>query len=335
MTTVNAWAAQEPKGKLEKFEYKLGDIGAGQVDIDVTSCGICHSDVSMINNDWRNASYPLVPGHEVIGKVSALGAGVTHLSVGDTVGVGWMSGSCLTCNTCMSGSHHHCRNGQATIVGHHGGFADKVRAQAAWAIKLPDDLDALKAGPLFCGGVTVFTPIIDYGIQPTDKVAVIGIGGLGHLALKFLAAWGCEVTAFTTSMDKEAELKELGAHKVVNTRDEDALKKLRGQYDAVISTVNVALPWGKYMAALAPRGRLITVGMVTEPMDIRAGQLITGQKSVGGSDTGSPAMIAKMLEFCARHDILPETEVYPMAEVNDAIARLKSGKARYRVVLEA
>ncbi|WP_026147769.1 NADPH-dependent aldehyde reductase Ahr [Robiginitomaculum antarcticum] len=335
MSTVKAWAAMKAGDELKPFEYELDALSAGEVDVKVTSCGICHSDVSMIENEWRNAQYPLVPGHEIIGTVESVGDGVTHIKPGDTVGIGWMSGSCLSCQTCMSGSQHHCRNSQATIVGHHGGFADKVRAQAAWAIKLPDGLDALKAGPLFCGGVTVFTPIVDYGIQPTDKVGVIGIGGLGHLAVKFLAAWGCEVTAFTTSMDKEAELKELGAHKVVNTRDEGALKALRGTYDAVISTVNVDLPWGQYIGALAPRGRLITVGMVMKPMEVRAGQLITGQKAVGGSDTGSPAMITKMLEFCARHDILPETEVFAMDDVNDALARLKSGKARYRVVLEA
>lgn len=335
MSIVKAWAAMQAGDTLKPYEYELGTLAPGEVDVKVTSCGICHSDVSMIDNEWRNAQYPLVPGHEIVGTVDAVGEGVTHIKAGDTVGIGWMSGSCLSCNTCMSGSHHHCRNSQATIVGHHGGFADKVRAQAAWTIKLPDGLDALKAGPLFCGGVTVFTPIIDYGIQPTDKVGIIGIGGLGHLAVKFLAAWGCEVTAFTTSMDKEAALKELGAHKVVNTRDEGALKALRGTYDAVISTVNADLPWGQYIGALAPKGRLITVGMVMKPMDVRAGQLITGQKSVGGSDTGSPAMIAKMLEFCERHDILPETEVFAMDDVNDALARLKSGKARYRVVLKA
>lgn len=335
MTTVKAYAAHNAGEKLTPFEYELGALDAGQIDIDVRACGLCHSDVSMINNDWRSAQYPLVPGHEIIGQVSALGPNVNHLKVGQTVGVGWMSGSCLTCNQCMSGSQHHCNRAQGTIIGRHGGFADKVRVQAAWAVPLSENLDALTAGPLFCGGVTVFSPIIDYGILPTDKVGVIGIGGLGHLAVQFLNAWGCEVTAFTTSDDKTDALKSLGAHKVVNTRDEEALKKMRGTYDAVISTVNAELPWHRYIAALAPRGRLITVGVVTKPMGISAGQLIAGQKSVGGSDTGSPAMIAKMLEFCARHNIKPQTEVYEMADVNDAIARLKSGKARYRVVLKA
>lgn len=295
---------------------------------------MCHSDLSMIHNEWRSTAYPLVPGHEIIGTIRDVGSNVTHLSVGQTVGVGWMSGSCLTCGECMQGDHHHCGSSQATIVRHHGGFADKVRAQAAWAIPLPDGLNAEQSGPLFCGGITVFSPLITYGIQPTDKVGVIGIGGLGHLAVKFLKAWGCEVTAFTTSEDKTEELKSLGAHKVVNTRDEDTLKKLRGTYDAIISTVNVSLPWGRYLGSLAPKGRLITVGMVAEPMGIAAGYLVTGSKAVGGSDTGSPAMIAKMLEFCDRHKILPEVEVFKMEDVNAAVERLQSGKTRYRIVLE-
>lgn len=331
--TVHAYAAKSAKSELEPFEYALGALGHDEVDIDVTSCGICHSDLSMVNNDWGMSQYPLVPGHEVIGTVSAVGGGVKSVKVGQTVGVGWMNGSCLTCRPCLSGSQHHCNKAQATIVGHHGGFADKVRAQAAWAIPLPDGLSAEAAGPLFCGGVTVFSPIIDYNIQPTDRVGVVGIGGLGHLAVKFLKAWGCEVYAFTTSADKTDELKALGAHHVVNTRDTDALGKLRGKLDAVISTVNVKLPWHDYLAALAPRGRLITVGAVGEPMAIPAFSLIAGSKALGGSDTGAPARIATMLDFCARHDILPEIETYKMDDVNAAIARLESGKARYRVVL--
>lgn len=176
--------------------------------------------------------------------------------------------------------------------------------------------------------------MMDYDLKPTDRVAIIGIGGLGHLALQFARAWGCDVTAFTSSMDKEAELRELGAHHVVNSRDADALKPLRGHFDMIISTVNVTLPWAKYMATLGPNGRLITVGAVAEPMGIPAFSMIAGGKSVGGSDTGSPAMVAKMLEFCTRHDIKPMVEYFPMKDVNKAIERLESGKARYRVVLK-
>ncbi len=333
MTMINAWAVKEAGGRLEPFSYEVDALGMDEVEIDVTSCGICHSDLSMIKNDWRISQYPLVPGHEVIGRVSAVGSTVSKLKVGQTVGVGWYVGSCLTCNQCMQGDHHHCGQSRPTIVHNHGGFADKLRVQAAWAVPVPESLTPEAAGPLFCGGVTVFTPIVDYGIKPTDRVGVIGIGGLGHLAVKFLRAWGCEVWAFTSSSDKQQELQEMGAHHVANSRDEAGLKKMRGKFDAIISTVNVPLPWNKFVSALAPRGRLISVGAVPAPIEVAGDNLISGQKSVGGSAVGSPSMVAKMLEFSARHNIAPQIEKFPMEQVNDAIAHLEAGKARYRVVL--
>ncbi|WP_306251421.1 NAD(P)-dependent alcohol dehydrogenase [Parvularcula sp. IMCC14364] len=333
MTGINAWAAKKAGGKLEPFSYEVAELAADEVEIEVTSCGICHSDLSILNNDWGVTRYPVVPGHEVIGKIAAVGASVIHLEVGQTVGIGWNVRSCLTCHQCMSGAHHHCAKTQATIVGHHGGFADRLRAQAAWAVPVPDGISAEEAGPLFCGGITVFSPIEEYDIKPTDRVGVIGIGGLGHLALQFLRAWGCETWAFTTSPDKSEELKKLGAHHVADTRDDAGLKALRGKFDAIISTVNVSLPWGRYIAALAPEGKFISVGAITEPMDLPPQALISGQKSIGGSDIGPPARVARMLNFCARHGIAPQVETFPMDEVNEAIAHLESGKARYRVVL--
>ncbi len=334
MTDINAFAATAAGAPLEPFTYDPGALPDDQVEIEIDACGLCHSDVSMIDNAWGNARYPLVPGHEAIGRVTKLGDKVTHLSLGQTVGVGWTSESCLTCGQCMTGHHQRCTTGVATIGGHYGGFADRMRVQAVWAIPLPEGLNARTAGPLFCGGITVFAPMMDYNIKPTDRVGIIGIGGLGHLAVQFARGWGCEVTAFTGSLDKTDELKELGAHKVINSRDENEIKKLRGQYDLILSTVNVNLPWHRYLSALAPQGKLVHVGMITEPMAIPVGALIMGQKQVGGSDTGSPAMTAKMLEFCQRHNIQPVVEYFKFSDVNAAIDRLKSGKARYRIVLE-
>ena len=332
MTKIRAYAAMQAGDELQPYTYELGPIKHAEVEIAVTACGLCHSDLSMINNDWRGSRYPLIAGHEAIGTITDIGAGVTHLEVGQIVGVGWNSQSCMHCSPCLSGSQQRCHDLVTTIAGH-GGFADSIRVQDIWAVPLPDGMDAASAGPLFCGGITVFAPFLDFDIKPTDRVGIIGIGGLGHLAVQFARAWGCDVTAFTTSMDKETELKTLGAHNVVNTKDVDALKALRGSFDCIISTVNVSLPWYKYMASLAPKGRLITVGAVGEPMAIPAFSMITGQKSVAGSDTGSPDVVAKMLEFCVRHDIKPMVEYFPMADINDAIKHLKSGKARYRVVL--
>lgn len=331
---IQAFAAQEPKGKLERFEYDPGVLGSRQVEIDVRACGICHSDLSMLNNDWGMSAYPLVPGHEVVGKVAAVGEQVEGVGVGATVGLGWFAGSCMRCGQCMDGNHNLCGSNEQTIVARHGGFATKVRCNAEWAIPLPAGVDAKKAGPLFCGGITVFNPIVQFDVKPVDRVGVIGIGGLGHFALQFLNKWGCEVTAFTSTDAKADEAKRMGAHDVINSRDESALEASAGRFDFIISTVNVELAWDKYVATLAPKGRLHTVGAPLTPMALQAFPLIGGQKSVSGSPLGSPATTAKMLDFCARHGIEAVTESFPMSAVNDAMAHLKGGKARYRIVLE-
>jgi len=330
---VNAYAAVSAKGSLEPFQYELPEIGPEQVDVQVAYCGICHSDLSMLDNDWGMTQYPFVPGHEVVGTVVRAGELVKSVQVGDSVGVGWFSSSCMHCNSCMSGNHHLCSHNEQTIVGRFGGFADLVRCHWAWATPLPAKLDASKAGPLFCGGITVFNPIIKAGVQPTARVGVIGIGGLGHLALQFLNKWGCEVTAFTSSPGKEEEALQMGAHHVVNSRDDDAMNKLAGSLDFILNTTNVSLNWPAYLAALAPKGVLHTVGAVLEPMAIPAFSLIGGEKSVAGSPLGSPALTRTMLEFCVRHNILPVTEDYNLEDVNEALENLRAGQARYRIVL--
>jgi uncharacterized zinc-type alcohol dehydrogenase-like protein len=242
---IQAYAVFEAGGELQPFEYDPGELGHDEVEIEVDFCGICHSDLSMVDNEWGISQYPLVPGHEVVGTIAECGEHVTNLEVGDTVGLGWHAGYCMTCSNCMHGDHNMCADAEATIIGHHGGFADKVRARAASVVKLPEGLDLESGGPLFCGGITVFNPLIQFGIKPTDSVAVIGIGGLGHLALQFFNAWGCQVTAFTSSEAKTREAIELGAHRTINSRDTEALESAAGQFDLVLSTVNVKLDWNK------------------------------------------------------------------------------------------
>ncbi len=334
-TTVNAYAAMDAKGALEPFSFELGELGPDQVDIQVEYCGICHSDLSMLNNEWGMSQYPLVPGHEVVGRVVAAGEFVRGINVGDLVGLGWFSGSCMHCDHCLDGDHNLCGSNEGTVVGRHGGFADMVRCQWTWATLIPESIDPAKAGPLFCGGITVFNPIVQAGVKPTDRVGVIGIGGLGHLALQFLAKWGCEVTAFTSSPDKADEARGMGAHHVVNSRDDEAMAKAAGTYDFILNTTNVSLNWGSYLDALGARGVLHTVGAVLEPIPVPAFTLIGQQKSISGSPLGSPALNRKMLEFCARHGIETVTEEFDLKNVNDALARLESGKARYRIVLKA
>ena len=334
MNTVNAYAASDAGAKLEPFTYELETLGNEDVNIKVHYCGICHSDLSMLNNEWGMTQFPFVPGHEIVGEVEAVGPEVKSLKVGDLVGLGWNSKSCMHCTQCMGGSHHLCENLESTIVGRHGGFADRVQAHWSWAVPLPKEIDLQKAGPLFCGGITVFNPIILAGVQPTDKVGVIGIGGLGHMALKFLNKWGCEVFAFSSNPDKKEEILNMGATRVVNSRDPEELEEISGSLNFILNTTNVTLDWDSYLGALSPKGRLHNVGAVLEPLAIPAFSLIMGEKSVAGSPLGSPGLTATMLDFCARHDIYPIVEEFPISEVNEALEHLEQGKARYRIVLK-
>ena len=328
-----AWVASAAKQPMVLETIDLGPLAAEDVEIAVEHCGLCHSDLSVLNNDWGISQYPAILGHEVTGRITAIGPNTKGLAVGQRVGVGWFSGSDMHCRQCMSGNHHLCPQAQPTIIGHRGGFASHVRAHWAWIIPLPEKLNFAEAGPLLCGGITVFNPLMMYA-KPTDRVGIIGIGGLGHMALKFAAAYGCDVTAFT-SESKFDEAKGFGAAHVVSSRDAAAIKKLAGSLDLIISTVDVPLDWGAVINALGPNGRLHNVGAVLEPIPVSAFALILQQRSVSGSPTGSPVAIETMLDFAARHDIAPQTEHFPMSEINEAFARLQSGKARYRIVLHA
>lgn len=333
-TNCQAWVAKSARQPLVVENVDLGPFGVEDVEIAVEHCGLCHSDLSVLNNEWGISQYPAILGHEVVGRITAVGPNAKGLTLGQRVGVGWNSGSCMHCHQCMSGDHHLCPEVQFTIVGHRGGFASQVRTHWAWAIPLPDKLNFADAGPLLCGGITVFAPLAIHA-KPTSRVGIIGIGGLGHMAVKFAAAYGCDVTAFTSSENKFDEARGFGAHHVVSSKDSTAIKKLAGSFDLLISTVNVPLDWDAIIGTLAPNGRLHVVGAVLEAIPVAAFSLIMGQRSISGSPTGSPVAIETMLDFASRHNIAPQTEHFPMSQINEAFARLESGKARYRIVLDA
>ena len=332
--TFHAYAASEAKAELKPFEYESGILKGNEVEVKVETCGICHSDLSMLNDDWGMSIFPLVPGHEVIGIVESIGEHVKNVKIGQRVGVGWFSNSCMNCELCMGGDQNLCQTAEGIIVGRHGGFADRVRIDAIWAIPIPDGVNPKSAGPLMCGGITVFNPILQFDVKPTNRVGVIGIGGLGHMALKFLNAYGCEVTAFSSSGNKEDEAKSFGADYFVNSSDSVSLKKMSGSLDFIISTVNVTLDWPAYINLLRPKGRLHVVGAAMEPIPVPVFPLLLGQKSLSASPLGSPNSMGIMLEFAARHQIEPMVEVYPMDKVNDAMEKLRLGKPRYRLVLK-
>jgi len=335
MSTMQGWAVQEAGKPLVLSEFDLGPLGAEEVEVAVDYCGICHSDLSMIDNEWGMSRFPFVPGHEVVGRVTALGAQAKGLKISQRVGIGWTSASCMHCHQCLSGHQNLCPESQATIGGRHGGFADKLRAHWAWTIPLPDGIDLPSAGPLLCGGITVLKPFLAYNISPTARVGIVGIGGLGHMAVKFARAWGCEVTAFTSNAAKADEARSFGAHHVVSSRDANAIAAIAGSLDLLVITVNVTLDWPALIGTLAPRGRMHVVGAVLEPIPVSAFSLIMTEREISGSPTGSPVDIAMLLDYATRHDIRPQVEMFPMSEVNAALKHLADGKARYRIVLEA
>lgn len=333
---IKGYAAASAGSELKVIEYKLEELAADEVEIEVLSCGLCHSDLSMLDDDWGRTTYPFVPGHEIIGRVIATGASVPTPQVGQLVGVGWYAGSCMTCNECRKGELNLCTvHQEETIVGRHGGFAERVRCRWQWAVPLPEGLDPVSAGPLFCGGITVFSPIVTCGVQPTDRVGVVGIGGLGHMALQFLRAWGCEVVAFSSNPEKSDAALSMGAHRTIDSTSPAALDAAAGSFDFILVTVNVGLDWNRYLNALKPHGKLHFVGAVLEPVPVPVFSLIGQHRQISGSPLGSPATVDSMLSFCVRHSIKPVCETFPMSRINDAFEHLKSGKARYRIVLES
>lgn len=334
MPAFDAWVASAAKKPFQRQQVVVSELGPEEVEVQVEHCGLCHSDLSVLNDDWGMTQYPAVLGHEVVGRITAVGSASRGFRVGQRVGIGWNSGSCLHCKQCRSGKQQLCAEAQPTIVGHYGGFASHVRSHWSWAIPIPEHLNFVEAGPLLCGGITVFNPLAMYA-KPTDRVGIVGIGGLGHMAVKFAAAFGCEVTAFTSSESKFTEARGFGAHNVVASRDSSSIQKMAGQIDLLIVTVNVPLDWEALMGTLAPNGRMHVVGAVLEPIPVTAFAMIMGQKSVSGSPTGSPMDMTTMLEFAARHNITPQNEHMPMNDINKAFERLEEGKARYRIVLDA
>lgn len=325
------WQAAGPGEPLQRQEVEPLSPDPGELVLEVLHCGLCHSDLSMLDNAWGMSSYPLVAGHEAVGRVVAVGDGVDPAHLGQLRGLGWFAGSCGHCPQCLAGRANLCRSAEATIVGRPGAFASQVKARQDWAIPLPEGLSAADAGPLFCGGITVFAPLIDEAVSPTSHVAVVGVGGLGHMALQFCRAWGCEVTALTTNPAKAEEAKALGAHRVVPLAE---LANEAGRFDLIINTANQPLDWAAVIAALAPLGRLHQLGAVLEPMTVNAFDLIVSRRAITGSPTSSPASLLKMVEFCSRHGIQPMVEHLPMAQINEAIERLHKGDVRYRFVLD-
>lgn len=337
MATVKAWAAFEQKGKLKPFTYELAPLGPEEVEIKVEHCGICYTDLGFIDNEVGLTTYPLVPGHEITGTIVALGdiAATKGLIIDEKVGVGWFKASCGHCDPCLNGDQNLCTTAQYTIMGNYGGWAETVRTHWIWTIPIPEELDTRDAGPLMCAGITVFAPLMILDIRPTSHIGVIGIGGLGHLAVQFAAAWGAKVTAFSNSPAKYEEIKHMGATNIVSSKDTASWAPMNGTFDLIIITVAAHLEWDKIIQLLAPNGKLHIVAIMPEPIPLSVLLLTLGQRSVSSSLAGSRGVMDKMLRFAAQHRIAPITEHFPMSKVNEAIDKIAAGKAAYRIVLDA
>jgi uncharacterized zinc-type alcohol dehydrogenase-like protein len=333
MSQIQGLAAHAAGAELLPFRYDPGQLGSHEVEIGVTHCGVCYSDIHLISNDWGTSQYPFIPGHEIIGTVTAMGPEVRSLRLGQRVGLGWQADSCGRCEWCTRGMENLCPDSVATCVHRHGGYAERVRASARFVIPIPTALDSERAAPLLCGGITVYNPMRAHGINPSSRVGVVGIGGLGHLAIQFARVFGAEVTAFSTSAAKEDEARGLGAHHFVNTRESKAMKEVAGTQDFILSTINADQDWGVYIQTLRPTGTLCFVGVPPSPVAVHAFPLIAGLRSISGNNTGSPYQLREMLDVAARHGVHAQTESFPMAKANEAIEKVKKNKVRYRAVL--
>jgi uncharacterized zinc-type alcohol dehydrogenase-like protein len=327
-----AFAALAPKQQLVGYQYEPQPLRPQDVEIEISHCGVCHSDLHLIDDDWSRSVYPLVPGHEIVGTVADVGSECT-LTLGQRVGVGWQRSACLECDFCRAGEENLCARQEAVCVGHMGGFAHRIRLDGRFAFPIPPSLDSAAAAPLLCAGVTVFAPLRRWNVRAATKVGVIGIGGLGSLALRFLRALGCRPTAFTSSPDKREAALRLGAEEVASSNNVKEIRALANRFDFLLCTVPARLDWITYLQTLRPNGILCLVGAPPGVMQILAGPLLTGQRVICGSDIGSPRSIRETLSFAAEHGIGAEVETAPLEEVNAAIQRVRENRVRYRMVL--
>jgi uncharacterized zinc-type alcohol dehydrogenase-like protein len=328
---ISCYAAMESGKPLEPFSYKAKALGPKDIKIAITHCGVCHSDVHLIDNDWGISQYPLVPGHEIVGTVAAVGSEVTTLSIGQRVGVGGQAGACHECENCAKGQDKFCATPVYTAVHDYGGFATEIHVDSSFAFPIPDSISSEVAAPLLCAGITTFTPL-NRDVKATSKVGVIGVGGLGHVALQYAKAFGCEVTAFSTSPGKEKDAKAFGANHFINTKDPGQMEAAAGTLDYILSTVSADLDWGGYLNALKPAGTICVLG-VGESIVIPNVPFIFGEKTITSSLIGNRSDFTEMLEFSARHNIAPKVEVIPMSKAAQAIDTVRTSRLGHRIVL--
>lgn len=337
-----AYAALSAGAPLQPLAIERRALRPDDVAIDILYCGVCHSDLHQVRNDWGGSRYPMVPGHEIIGRVRAVGSAVARLKVGDAVGVGCMVDSCRQCDQCAHGEEQFCRqgptmtyNGRDRISGEttQGGYSRMIVVREEFAIGLSPRLDLARAAPLLCAGITTWSPLRHYGAGPGTRLGVVGLGGLGHMAVKLGVALGCEVTLVTGSAAKADDARALGAHRVLLSRDVEAMKAAASSMDLIIDTVPVAHELDPYVRLLDVEGRIVVVGAL-EQMPVNAAALMRGRRQVSGSLIGGIAQTRELLEFCAAHGVYPECESIPIQRIDEAFARMERSDVKYRFVID-
>ncbi|SEK58198.1 uncharacterized zinc-type alcohol dehydrogenase-like protein [Blastococcus sp. DSM 46786] len=340
---VNAYAAPAAGRPLTPTTIERRDVGSGDVLIEIEYAGICHSDIHTVNGDWGPQPFPVVPGHEIVGVVAEVGSEVTAHRVGDRVGVGCMVGSCGKCANCRNGDEQYCLDGMVpTYAGTdrdgtttQGGYSTHVVVDAGFVLRVPDGIDPATAAPLLCAGITTYSPLRRWGAGPGKRVAVVGLGGLGHMAVQLAAAMGAEVTVLSQSLKKQEDGLRLGATDYFATSDPETFARLAGRFDLILNTVSAGIDVDAYLSLLAVDGALVNVGAPAEPLSLHAMSLIAGRRSYAGSMIGGIAETQEMLDFCAVHGIGAEVEVIPADQVDEAYARVLASDVRYRFVIDA
>jgi len=342
-SNVAAWAAPAAKAPLAPHSIPRREPGPDDVGIEILFCGVCHSDIHQVRDEWGGSVFPMVPGHEIVGRVTKVGAGVTKFKAGDLAGVGCFVDSCRACDPCRRGLEQFCQAGTAfTYNGTemnrktptYGGYSAEIVVKERYTLKVPTGLDLSAAAPLLCAGITTYSPLRQWKCAPGTRVGVVGLGGLGHMAVKLAAAMGAEVTMLSTSKSKEADARRLGAHAFELTNEPDAFKKLSGRFDLLIDTISVAHDLNAHLGLLRTEGAMVILGVPPSPASLAAMSVISGNKKLAGSMIGGIAETQEMLDFCAEKKITADVEVIPIGKINEAYDRMLRSDVRYRFVID-
>jgi alcohol dehydrogenase (NADP+) len=343
MFPAKAYAAQSATSPLSPFRFERRAPGPYDVAFDILYCGVCHSDIHQVRDEWGGSIFPMVPGHEIVGRVTSTGDKVSKYKAGDIVGVGCMVDSCRDCDNCRQGLEQYCIKGSVgtynsyekdKVTPTYGGYSDKIVVHQDFVLKVPANLALEGVAPLLCAGITTYSPLCHWKVGKGHKIGVLGLGGLGHMAVKFAAAFGAEVTMLSTSPSKESDARKLGAHHFVLTSSNDNLKRLRGNFDFIIDTVSAPHDYNLYLGMLKTSGVHICVGAPPTPAEVRAFSLITNRRSIAGSMIGGIPETQEMLDFCGEHGIVSDVEVIAIDYINEAYERMMKGDVRYRFVID-